>query len=84
MGKVAVHSESGADVSAHCFYKRGTTVMFEIIISNIDVVSYLHMTLEKLLQKAEKYKRYKCLQDYLDSRCSFTPIVYSSYRIPGV
>ena len=43
-----------ADVSAHGFWKRGTTAMFDIIIVNLDAGSYLHMTPEKALAKAEK------------------------------
>ena len=36
------------------------------------------------LAKAEKYKKYKYLQDCLEHRSSFTLMVYSVYRIPGV
>ena len=43
-----------ADVSAHGFWKRGTTAMFDIIIVNLDAYSYLCMTPEKALAKAEK------------------------------
>ena len=43
-----------ADVSAHGLWKRGTTAMFDIRIVNLDVGSYLRMTSEKALAKAEK------------------------------
>ena len=53
-GQVVVHAESRADVSAHDLWKRGTTAMFDIRIVNLDVGSYLRMTPEKDLAKAEK------------------------------
>ena len=37
LGKVAVPAESRDDVSAHDFWKRGTTAMFDIIIVNLTV-----------------------------------------------
>ena len=56
-GQVAIPAESRADVSAHGFWKRGTTPMFDIIIFNLYVGSYLHMITEKSLAKAEKDKK---------------------------
>ena len=50
-GQVQVPTESRADVSAHGFWKRGTTTMFYIRIVNLDAGSYLHMTPEKDLAK---------------------------------
>ena len=41
-----------ADVSAHGFWKQGTTAMFGIRIFNLDAGSYLRMTPEKALAKA--------------------------------
>ena len=52
--RVVVPAESRADVSAHGFWKRGTTAMFGIRIVNLNVGSYLRMTPEKALAKAEK------------------------------
>ena len=51
-GQVVVPAESRADVSAHGFWKRGTTAMFDIRIVNLDAGSYLRMTPEKALAKA--------------------------------
>ena len=53
-GQVVVPAESRADVSAHCFWKRGTTVMFNIRIVNLNAGSYLRMTPEKAIAKSEK------------------------------
>ena len=52
--QVVVPTESRADVSAHGFWKQGTTAMFDIIIVNLDTGSYLRMTPEKALAKAEQ------------------------------
>ena len=46
-GQVQVPADLRAYVSSHGFWKRGTTVMFDIIIINLDAGSYLRMTPEK-------------------------------------
>ena len=83
-GQVVVPAYLRADLSAHGFYKRGTTVMFDIWIVNLDAVSYLLMTPKKELANSEKDKKDKYLQDYLERRCSFTSMVYSVDGITGV
>ena len=72
-----------ADVSAHGFWKGGTTVMFDIQILNFNVGSYLRMTPEKAVVKAENEKKDLCLQACLERRRTFTPMVYSAERSPG-
>ena len=54
LGQVVIPAESRADVSAHVFWKRGTTEMFDIRIFNLNAGSYLRMTPEKDLSKAKK------------------------------
>ena len=49
-GQVVVPAESRAEVSAHGFWKQGTTAMFDIRIVNLDAASYLRMTPEKALE----------------------------------
>ena len=56
--------------------------MFHIIIVNLDAGSYLRMTPEKALAKAEKEKKDLYLQACLERRRTFTPMVYSADRIP--
>ena len=82
-GQLVVPAESRADVSAHGFWKRGTTAMFDIRIVNLNAGSYLRMTPEKDLSKAEKEKEDMYLQAYLELRRTFTPMVYSADVIPG-
>ena len=81
-GHVVVPVESRADVSAHGFWKRGTTFMFDIRIFNLDTGSYLRMTPEKALAKAEKEKKDLYLQACLDHGRNFIPMVYSADGIP--
>ena len=57
--------------------------MFDIRIFNLDVGSYLLMTPEKALAKSEKNKKDVYLQDFLNRRSNFTPMVYSADVIPG-
>ena len=82
-GQIVVPAESRTDVSAHGFWKRGTTTMFDIIIVNLDAGSYLRMTPEKALAKTKKEKKDLYLKSCLERRRTFTPMVYSVDRIPG-
>ena len=52
--------------------------MFNIRIFNIDAGSYLRMTPEKALAKAEKENKYLCLQACLERRWTFSAMVYSA------
>ena len=56
--------------------------MFEIRVFNLDAGSYLRMTPEKALAKAEKEKKDLCLQARLERRRTFTPTVCSVDGIP--
>ena len=57
--------------------------MFYILIVNLNAGSYLCMTPEKALAKAEKEKKDLYLQSCLERRRTFTPMVYSADGIPG-
>ena len=82
-GQVVVPEESRADVSAHDFWKRGTTAMFYFRIVNLDAGSYLCMTPAKTLEKADKQNKDLYLQACLEHGSTFTPMVYSADGIPG-
>ena len=74
--------ESRADVTVHGFWKWGTYTLFEIKIVNLDASSYLHHTSAKALAMAEKEKKDKYFQTFLERRRSFTHMVYFTYGIP--
>ena len=57
--------------------------MFDIQIVNLDAGSYLRMTPEKALAKAEKEKKDFYLQACLERRRTFTPMLYYAEGIPG-
>ena len=58
--------------------------MFDIRIVNLNAGSYLRMTPEKALAKADKEKKDLYLQACLERRRTFTPMVYSADGIPRV
>ena len=82
-GQVEIPADVRADISAHGFWNRGTTTMFDIRIVNLEAGSYLRMKPEKALPKLEKEKKYLYLQACMELRRTFTPMVYSTDRIPG-
>ena len=57
--------------------------MFDIQIVNLYAGSYLRMTPEKALAKSKKENKDLYLQDCLERRRTFNPMVYSADRIPG-
>ena len=57
--------------------------MFDIKIVNLGAGSYLRMTPEMALTKAEKKKKYLYLQAFLELRRTFNPMVYSTGGKPG-
>ena len=74
--------EVRSDVSVHDFCKWGTSALFDMVIINLDVGYYLLQTSAKALATAEKEKRYKYPHPCMCSSSSFTPMVYSTDRIP--
>ena len=72
-----------SDLSAHGFWKRGNTVISDIRIFNLNVVSNLHTMPRKAFAKAEKDKKYLYLQTCLEHIFSFTPMVYYADGISG-
>ena len=55
---VAASVEARTNVGNHGFWRRGTTLLFDICIINLDAGSYLCMTPGKALAKAEKENKY--------------------------
>ena len=58
-------------------------MLFEIFIINLEAGFYFRMTPEKALAKADKYKKYRCLQECLEHRHHFSPLLFYADRIPG-
>ena len=71
-GQVLVPAKRRADISAHGFWKRGPTAMFDIRIFNLETGSYLRMMSEKALAKTEKEKNDLYLQGCLERRSTLT------------
>ena len=82
-GQIVVPVESIPDIIPHSFWKRGTTAMFDIRLVNLEAGSYLRMMPEKALAKAVKEKKDLYLQACLESRKTFTLMVYYADGIPG-
>ena len=76
-GQATVPDASRADVSIHGFWKWGTSALFGMQIFNLYAGSYQRQTSVKALVTAEKEKKDKYLQTCMESRRTFTPMVYS-------
>ena len=78
-----VPEETRSDVRAHGFCRQGPYALFDVCFVNLEAGSYLHMMSEKDIEKAEKDKKYRYLQDCLEHRRHFTSLVFSADKIPG-
>ena len=70
-----MHAESRADQSTNGLWKRGKTAMFDIIIFNLNVGSYLRMMTKKSLVKSDKDQKDLYLQSCLERRHAYTTMV---------
>ena len=70
--QVMLPSELQDGVSAHIFWNRETTAMFDKKNANLNASYYLCMIPENSLEKADKYKKEKYFRSYLERRCTFT------------
>lgn len=69
--------ELRGDVAAHGFWRRGTTAVFDIRVSDTDAPTYRGQDPAKVLAKQEKEKKDKYLDLCLARRRHFTPLVFS-------
>ena len=60
------------------------TAMFDIWILNPDTGSYPHLAPEKVPTNQGKDKRDKYLQTFMEHRCHFNMLIYSSHKTLGV
>ena len=74
-GQAAVPDESGAGVAVHGFWKWGSSTLFDMLIVNLDAVSYLRQTFVKAPETTEKDKGDKYIHPCLECSCTFTPMV---------
>ena len=69
--------EIRGDVAVHGFWRRGTTTVFDIRVTDTDCPSYRGRAPEKVLAKHEREKKAKYNAACLARRRSFTPLVFS-------
>ena len=70
-------------VSAHGFWSRGTTAIFDIHITDTDVSSYRKQDPRKVLQWQEREKKMKYGDACKEAHRHFTPLVYSVDGLEG-
>jgi hypothetical protein len=71
------------DVSAHGFWSRGTTAIFDIRITDTDAASYRTRDPQAVLQRQEQEKKRKYGDACKESHRHFTPLVYSVDGLEG-
>ncbi len=76
-------TEERGDASCHGFWERGQRTIFDMRITDRDAQSYQKKEFAKVLEQHEKEKKDKYLQNCLEMRKDFTPIVYSVDGIAG-
>jgi hypothetical protein len=69
--------ELRGDISAHGFWRRGTTAIFDVRIADTDAPTYRGQDPKKVLARHEKEKKDKYLDACIERRRQFTPLVYS-------
>jgi hypothetical protein len=76
--------ELRGDIAAHGFWKRGTTAIFDVRITDTDAKSNHGWDPNKILLSHETRKRDKYLEACLQRRKHFTPLVFSVDGLRGV
>ena len=78
-----VQPDIRGDVSVHGFWRRGTTAIFDIRVTDTESPTYRSMEPGKVLEKHEKEKKGKYLDACLARRRHFTPLVFSVDGMAG-
>jgi len=76
-------TEEWGDASCHGFWERGHMTIFYMHITDTDARSNRKKEFAKVLEQHEKEKKDKYLQNCLEMRKDFTPMVYSVDGIAG-
>ena len=77
------HPELCGDVAAHGFWKRGTTAIFDIRVTDTDAASYRQTEPSKVLKRHEREKKAKYNDLCLARHRHFTPLVFSVDGLQG-
>ena len=80
---VEAAADSRGDVAAHGFWRRGTTAVFDVRITDTDAPTYCGQEPIKVLKRHEKEKKTKYLAPCVARRRHFTPLVFSVDGLQG-
>jgi hypothetical protein len=80
---VEAAADSRGDVAAHGFWRRGTTAIFDVRITDTDAPSNRAQDPTKVLKRHEKEKKKKYLAPCVARRRHFTPLVFSVDGLQG-
>jgi hypothetical protein len=72
-----VATEERGNASCHGFWECGRTTIFDMRITDTDAQSFQKKEFGKVLEQHEKEKKDRYLQNCLEMRNDFTPMVYS-------
>ena len=82
-GRRRLGDEARGDKGCHGFWKRGTTCIFDVRVTNTTCPSYHGRKVMQVLAMHETAKKDKYLEACLERRRHFTPLVYSVQGVPG-
>ena len=80
---VEAAADTRGDVAVHGFWRRGTTAIFDVRITDTDAPTYRSHDPIKVLRRHEKEKKTKYLAPCLERRRHFTPLVFSVDGLQG-
>ena len=80
---VEAAADSRGDVAAHGFWRRGTTAIFDVRITDTDAPTYRGQDPLTVLKRHEKEKKSKYLEACVARRRHFTPLVFSVDGLQG-
>ena len=76
-------SDDRGDVAVQNFWRKGTTCIFDIRVTDTDAPTYRHQEPLKVLDKQESQKKSKYLEACIERRRHFTPLVFSVDGLQG-
>jgi hypothetical protein len=76
-------TEERGDISCYAFWANERDTIFDVRITDSDAPSHRTVEVSKLLARQEKEKKGKYLQNCLEMRKDFTPLVYTVDGVAG-